>query len=579
LINPFLAVPSISLWKRGSFIQDSHSSPSSRNLTREGFRVWLRSKLTVWRGALLVFLVVYCFALLINLGYMSIQWDEIPHLYGGLLLFRGQTQNYLSVYGYYPPLYDLLTVGFYQAFGVNVAVGRSVAVIFSLLSVWITFEFANRMYGPKTGLIAAVLLGAMPGFFWVSRMTMIETMLVFFFSLSLLFFFSWIRSRNDKALVLSGLAFGFGMLAKYQIVVAGIVMLVGIIFFFRGKIRPNLKKLLIVPIIAILVVAPWFLVLAQSNPAAIGGYFYSVGVGGEDRSQYSTRFPLPVFYLVEMTWPFNDIPVHPISLPIYILGLLGLGVMAYRRKREDKFLLAWFLVVYVFFSLVPNKQWRYVTPLFPVLAVSAAGFILLVYSRLASFGRAKQLSLRKLYLSKVAAAFFVVLAASSIIYSGYNAYQMTARDQIHIPMEETANYIASHMSQNESAVIVGAFNLLNQDMLRFYLPANMSPDQIWQYPDLPVDAFTPNFNITEFVSLCEQRNVRYLVLYDFGANTPFFNTTMTYSNVTQLILDSGKFGYTGDEPFFGDELNYRTFLVGFRQAYNLEPLNNSSLGL
>jgi hypothetical protein len=157
---------------------------------------------------------------------------------------------------------------------------------------------------------------------------------------------------------------------------------------------------------------------------------------------------------------------------------------------------------------------------------------------------------------------------------------MTARDQIHVPIEETANYVASHMGLNESAVIVCAFNLLNQDMLRFYLPANMSSDQIWQYPDLPVDAFTPNFNITDFVDLCEQRNVRYLILYDFGVDTPFFNTTLTYTNVTQLIYGTGKFGYTGDEPFFGEDmLNYRTFLVGFRQAYNLPELTNSSLGL
>jgi hypothetical protein len=47
-----------------------------------------------------------------------------------------------------------------------------------------------------------------------------------------------------------------------------------------------------------------------------------------------------------------------------------------------------------------------------------------------------------------------------------------------------------------------------------------------------------------------------------------------------LIYDTGKFGYTGDEPFFGgDMLNYRTFLVGFRPAYNLGVLTNSSLGL
>ena len=121
------------------------------------------------------------------------------------------------------------------------------------------------------------------------------------------------------------------------------------------------------------------------------------------------------------------------------------------------------------------------------------------------------------------------------------------------------------MNLNESAVIVCAFNLLNEDMFRFYLPANMSSDQIWQYPELAVDSFKPDFNITEFVSLCEQRNVKYLILYDYGVHTPFFNTTLTYYNVTQMLAASERFGFTGDEPFFGD-MPYRTFLVGFHQT-------------
>jgi hypothetical protein len=139
---------------------------------------------------------------------------------------------------------------------------------------------------------------------------------------------------------------------------------------------------------------------------------------------------------------------------------------------------------------------------------------------------------------------------------------MTARDQIHIPIEETADYLASHMSLNESAVIVCAFNLFNKDMLQFYLPANISKDQVWQYPELPVDSFTPNFNITEFVSLCEQRNVKYIILYDYGANSKFFNTDLTITNVFQMLNGTQRFGDPSDQPFFGD-MPHRLFPVRF----------------
>jgi 4-amino-4-deoxy-L-arabinose transferase-like glycosyltransferase len=539
---------------------------SSGSAWQVDLRLWLKNGLDRWRLALLVFIVTYAFFLLFNIGYMTMQWDETPHLYGGLLLFRGQTQAYLTTYGYYPPLYDIMTTGFFQVLGVSAASGRFTAVVFSLLSIWATFEFAKRTYGPKIALMSSVMLGVMPGFFWLSRVTMLESMLIFFFTFTLFFFFSWLSKNKDKAWVLSGLALGVGILAKYQILVAVFIMIVSILWLGRDKLKFRFKKLLLLLVIAGVVVAPWFVVLYQANGAAkFGELLYVMQEGGQDRAQYSARFPAPMFYLIEMTWPFNDIPVHPVSLPLYILGLLGLGLFAWRRKPEDKFFLMWFVVVYVFFTFIPNKQWRYITPVFPVLAISTASFTMFLYGKVRAW-KPKPMRPSGNHYRKIAAALLVVLTAAAVVYSSYDAYQMTVRDQIHIPLEETASYLASHMNLNESAVVVCAFNLLNQDMLRFYLPTNMSSDQIWQYPELSVDAFTPNFNITEFVSLCEQRNVKYAILYDFGADTPFFNTTLTYTNVTTLLFESGLFGYTGDEPFFGD-MPYRTFLAGFHEPY------------
>jgi hypothetical protein len=288
--------------------------------------------------------------------------------------------------------------------------------------------------------------------------------------------------------------------------------------------------------------------------------------GGQDRPAYSNRFqPIPVYYLAEMTWPFNDIPVHPISLPIMILGLCGLGLFAYRRKKQDIFFLTWFIVIYAFFTIIPNRQWRYVTPLFPILAISAACFIMFLYRRVHAW-KPHQVGIKADRLKKLAAAFFIVIIASLVAYSSYDAYQMTARDQIHIPVQEATDYLAGHLGPNESAVLVCAFNLLSQDMFRFYLPSNMSRDQIWQYPSLAVDAFTPNFNIDEFISLSQQHNVKYIILFDWGPHTTFFNTTLDYQQVQTQIFNTHRFGDPQDQPFFGDFANnkgYRLFLVRF----------------
>lgn len=505
------------------------------NAYSSGLRLNLVSKLNKWRLLLLVFTVVYAAFLLFNVGYMSFQWDEMPHMNGALLLTRGQTGEYLAIYGYYPPFYDIVTTGCYQLFGVSAAAGRLASVAFALFSIWIVFEFANRTYEPRTALLSSVMLGTMPGFFWLSRVAMLETMLIFFFSLILFFFFTWLNNEKDRTLILSGLAMGVGFLAKYQVLVAGIVMIAGILLMGRKKMKWRFAKFLLIPLIAGLVVVPWFAVLFQAGGLNnFENLLYVISEGHEERLQYGARFPLPVFYLIEMTWPFSDIPVHPVSLPIYVLGLLGLSLWAWRRKPEDKFFLAWFAVVYVFFTLIPNKQWRYITPIFPTLAISAASFVMFVYDKAAAAWKRQQTGVTKKRWLKVAAGVFIVLTATAVVYSSYEAYQMTERDQIYIPVEEATNYAVSNMNPDEAIVVLSPFNMLNQDMVWFYVPAERAGQtHVLQYPELAIDAFAIDLDVDGLVELCVDRNVKYVFLYEHA----------DVMEVYMQLDESGRFTY------------------------------------
>ena len=391
---------------------------------------------------------------------MSLQWDEMPHLYGGLLLNRGQTSLYMTTYGYYPPLFDLITTGYLQIFGMTSIAGRLVSVTFAVLAIWVVFELSNKMYGPKNALLASILLGTMPGFFWVSRVTMLETILLFLFTLLMFFFYSWITNNSYKALFFSGLTLGIGILAKYEIIIAALAMLATVLLLLRKKLKISLAKVIVILVIAVLVAAPWFLMVYQLNGMTkfetVG---YVVQSGAENRLEYSNRFFAPVFYLIEMTWPYNYAPVHPVSLPIIILGLCGLGLFAYRRKKEDLFLLTWFIVIYLFFTAIPNKQWRYVDPLFPILAISAASFIFFLYGRVRAW-KPRLAGIGDVRIKKLVSVIFIVVIASTIAYASYDSYLMTGRDQIHIPIDEATNYMAHHLDQNQSAVLVCASNLL-----------------------------------------------------------------------------------------------------------------------
>jgi 4-amino-4-deoxy-L-arabinose transferase-like glycosyltransferase len=164
---------------------------------------------------------------------------------------------------------------------------------------------------------------------------MLETMLVFFFTLTLFFFFTWLSKHKDRALLLSCIALGVGFLAKYQVLVAGVVMIFGILWLGRDKLKLRFTKFLLVPIIAVAVIVPWLIVLYQTNGVNnFGQLFYAIREGGEDRAIQCT-FPAP-FSTDRDDSPFTDVPVHNLIASLRV-RFVELCLWAWRRKPEDKF--------------------------------------------------------------------------------------------------------------------------------------------------------------------------------------------------------------------------------------------------
>ena len=197
------------------------------------------------------------------------------------------------------------------------------------------------------------------------------------------------------------------------------------------------------------------------------------------------------------------------------------------------------------------------------MAIAAASLIVYVYEKMHKTLKSN-VSINKKTATKIAAVLLTAFLATGLFFSINDAHSWVANDEIVIPIEEATNYAANHMTGTQSIMLVCPFNLFSQDMFRFYLGANSSNrnNNVYQYPALPVDTYSPDFNITEFVHKCEEYNVKYIALYDYGKDSPFYNTTLTISNVTTLIYETHRFGDPKDQPFFGEMPN-RIFLVRF----------------
>jgi 4-amino-4-deoxy-L-arabinose transferase-like glycosyltransferase len=517
-----------------------------------------------WRLLLLGFSIVYVLSILFNLTRTPIQWDEISHLNSGSLLYMGRYSEFLHN-AFYPPLFDIITFFSFKTFGISLFTARLPAVFFAVLSLWAVFELANYMYNGKIALLSAVMLGIMPGFFWLSSYAMLETILIFFVTISLLCFYRWLNTHQDRMLALSGLALGLGFLAKYQTpIVAGLIMIFSIIVFTRKPMKVAFKKFSKGIIAAVLVVAPWIIIAFQVYKSEfLGQWFYVLQVGNPGRSVYSTRFPLPIFYFIEMVWPHNDF--HPISIFCYSIGLTGLAWMAYRRRHQDKYLLLWFAVVYIFFTIIVNKDWRYVTPLFPTVAIAASTLILTLGSTLQKTWKKPKSIVKKRLIKITSIGLVTSIAAGAMLYSVHDAYSFTIKSYISVDIKSATNYAYTHnIGENKSIMVLCPFNNFNKDMVQFYLWSEGDRDtEIIQYPTQAVDAYTPNFDLAEFTKECKQNNVQYIMFCEYGgAMVPYYNTTLNLRQIYEQLHESDNFTKITEEQTFGGD-SRRIFIISF----------------
>ena len=454
-------------------------------------------------------------------------------------------------------MFNLFTAAYFAVGGASVLNARLVAVTFSVLSLFVLFKLTGQMYGSRIALLSVVFFGVMPGVIWASRLGYIETMLEFFFLLSLFFFLNWLRTDNKRDLIVGGLALGLGFLVKYQMLVAGLVMVAILFVSGRGYLKSRRKSLSILVLMVTAVVLSWFALTYVFSPGTLNQWIYAISAGDPLRSLYSVRFPTPVFYLVEMTWPYPDL--HPISLFLYLLGLVGLGLLAWRRKQEDKFMIVWFAVVYVVFTLIGNRQWRYVMPLFPVLAVSASSAVCFGYDKMKQSWQKARAVGRSRNLAKVAVGFLVIFTVATVFVSCVDAYHWVSMNQVNVPIQEATTYVAGRIQPDESVMIVCPFEFFSGGMAGFYLQTSNEQNIVYQYPVLPVDTFTPEFNINELISQCKAHNSKYVLISEYQWALPYFNTTLTPKEVAATIYSSGRFT---NETSVGLEPN-RVFVLSF----------------
>ncbi len=298
-----------------------------------------------------------------------------------------------------PPLVYWITAASLRVFGHNEFAVRLQAAVASAGQVAITGALGERMFGPTTGLLGAVALALSPLFFAFARFATPDPALALFITAAMACFYIGAESVEVAGAVsgwwiVTGAAMlALGTLTKglVALFLGGIIVLLWLILTARTRILAELPWLRSIGLYLALSL-PWFVVVARRNPGFL--QFFIIHEHLQRYLQDTEHGWGPWFYIpiaIAGTWPwFYFVPFavgasicRPALSPARAnMPLTGPAAINRQPPKADpveghtrdalRFLIIWFAVVLVFFSIPRAKLGEYILPGLPPIAVLSA---------------------------------------------------------------------------------------------------------------------------------------------------------------------------------------------------------------
>jgi len=265
-----------------------------------------------------------------------------------------QTSALFPVFRAHPLLFQSALSVIYRLGGGDVA-ARLLVVVLGLATVLVVYLLGRLLYDHRVGLVAALLLTAMPYHVGVSRQVLLDVPMTFMATTSLYFFARFCRDRSLRSLLTAAGLFGATVLTKETaVLLAGGLVAFGVL---SPGVRPRARDGLLALAAAGAVVAVHPLSLALSGRASTGQNYLAWQLFR--RSNHSALFYLQVV---------------PPAMGVAVVALAVAGLWFLRRSHSwrEGLLLCWAITPVAFFEIWPVKGYQYLLVTAPAAVLLAA---------------------------------------------------------------------------------------------------------------------------------------------------------------------------------------------------------------
>jgi len=271
-----------------------------------------------------------------------------------------------------PALFYWLGAIAFKVGGVNLWSIRCINALLGLLGCIGTYATARTLYGRRTGLLAAFILGTSLLYFVMTRMISLDLPVTVFIALSL---YAFILGMQQPVGGKRRLFFYWATLsAALAVLTKG---LIGIVFplltisaWLSLTQQWRIIRTFYLPsclFLFLLITLPWHTLLQLRHPEFFHFYFVE---------QHVLRYTYPAIGHNEPWWFFTPYLIGGffpwiIFLPKAIRQTIQ-NKSTHHQMHASLFFLLWAAIIFIFFSFSKSKLIPYILPLFPPLAILTA---------------------------------------------------------------------------------------------------------------------------------------------------------------------------------------------------------------
>ncbi|MCX7910131.1 MAG: glycosyltransferase family 39 protein [Endomicrobia bacterium] len=332
----------------------------------------------------------------------------------------------------FPPLFFWLQALCFKIFGISDLTAKFVSSFFGVLVIIATFVLAKIITNDEyIGFLSSLTLILHPYFFRHSRKCELETGLIFFITLGIIFFVLAEKKNQPKYLLLSGISSGLGFLYKgppAYCVVASIL----IYYLITKQYKKILNPYHIFSIfISILLPFIWFIPqLIYKGNALIEKYFINQilwSIQGRDAKFQNVfekiknyLFFIPVFFSYYLPWS--------------VTGLFGVYKTIKEKNKLFYIILIWVAVVWIGFTIAGYKDDYYLLAFWPGWCV-VNGYIFSIWTQ------------------KIKEKIINIFATLSIIFSLLVIFTPIKFDKVRNPeFKKLSEYIKNTVPQDKKII-------------------------------------------------------------------------------------------------------------------------------